>query len=73
MEQRSLFAHARARARLASSRRLNAKESAPCRPFLDGGSVKEVTDNQFLDSISAGLWICSSAQVNIRNFKVIAL
>jgi len=40
--------------------------------YIDGGSVLQATDNQFLSGAQAGLW-CYNAQLSVISFKIIAL
>ena len=40
--------------------------------YIDGGSVLQATDNQFLSGAQAGLW-CYNAQLSVISFRVIAL
>lgn len=40
--------------------------------FIDGGSVLQTTDNQFLSGAQVGLW-SNNAQLSVTSFKIIAL
>jgi len=40
--------------------------------YIDGGSVLQTTDNQFLSGAQAGLW-SYNAQLSVTSFKIVAL